>query len=66
MKNKHEVSTEAARKRVAAMDAIDGFRDRSVETILAALETGLRSVENQDCLYDAFVMLLDVQKEQPK
>ena len=48
-----------ARKRVAAMDRIDGVCDRHLATICAALEAGLKRPET-GAQFDALVMLLDV------
>lgn len=48
-----------ARKRVMGMDAIDGFKNRHLLTVLAALEAGLKTPSNK-CQYDAFVMLQDL------
>jgi hypothetical protein len=51
-----------AEKRVAEMDRVEGYRERSIGTILAALETGLKHPEN-GAHYDAFVMLTDLRAE---
>ena len=46
----------AARKRVSKMDAIDGFKDRAVETLLAALKAGI-CFPDTGAQFDAYVML---------
>jgi len=54
---------EAAKKRVAEMDEVDGFKDRELATIVQALKTGLRYPDNLEvfgCAFDALVMLADV------
>ena len=48
-----------ARKRVMGMDAIDGFPDFHLLTVLLALEAGLKN-PSKKCQYDAFVMLQDL------
>jgi hypothetical protein len=45
-----------AQERVAQMDAIDGFKDRALATIHAALKCGLQRPET-GAAYDALVML---------
>jgi hypothetical protein len=54
---------EAAKKRVAKLDEVDGYKDRELTTIMLALKTGLRHHDNQEgfgCAFDALVMLADV------
>jgi hypothetical protein len=51
----------AARKRVAEMDEMDGFKDRHLATIVAALRSGLANFEsNYGSEFDALVMLEDL------
>lgn len=49
-----------ARKRVAQMDRVDGFKDRQLRTIELALESGIKCSE--ECLFEALVMLKDINK----
>ena len=53
---------EAARRRVADMDKVDGFPDRDMATIELALHAGLNNT-NGGSAYDALVMLEDVNAE---
>lgn len=46
----------AAKKRICKMDAIDGFKDRAVETLLAALKAGI-CFPDTGAQFDAYVML---------
>jgi hypothetical protein len=48
----------AARKRVSTMDSIDGFKDRFLGTILAAMKAGIFFPET-GAHFDAYVMLED-------
>lgn len=48
-----------AEKRVAEMDSVDGWKDRNLTTILAALEAGLKNPISGGH-YDAYVMLRDI------
>jgi len=48
----------AARKRVSIMDSIDGFKDRFMGTILAAMKAGILFPET-GAHFDAYVMLED-------
>ena len=45
-------------KNVADLDGVDGFKDRYIGTIAAALEAGLRHPET-NAAFDALVMLED-------
>jgi len=45
-----------AKERVSKMDAVDGFKDRHVGTILAALKAGIMYPET-GAQFDAYVML---------
>jgi len=54
-----EADVQAARQRVSDFDEIDGFPNRDLGVILAALEAGLRDTTN-GAQYDAYVMLQDV------
>lgn len=49
---------EKAKKNVSDMDAIDGG-DRSVGTIIAALQAGIRNPDS-NAQFDALVMLMDI------
>jgi hypothetical protein len=51
---------EAAKKRVADMDAVDGFKDRQLTTIVCALRVGLMDEAERGCAFDAFVMLAEL------
>jgi hypothetical protein len=53
-----------AKKRVAELDAVDGFPDRHLGTILSALEAGLKHPKT-GAHYDALVMLEDLVQAQP-
>ena len=46
----------AAKKRISKMDAIDGFKDGAVETLLAALKAGI-CFPDTGAQFDAYVML---------
>ena len=48
-----------AELRVAELDKVDGYADRHADTIMAAMEAGLKKPES-GALFDAFVMLRDV------
>lgn len=61
--NEFEENMDAAKVRVMEMDRLDGFRDRSIQTALFALEAGLRNPES-GAQFDALVMLSDIVKEQ--
>jgi hypothetical protein len=50
-----------AKNRVKSMDEADGFKDRDLNTILLALECGIKRPET-GAQFDAYVMLLDVCK----
>lgn len=52
-----------AKRRVAAFDKQDGFKDRHLGTILTALQAGLKQ-PHTGAQYDALVMLEDLVKEQ--
>ena len=52
-----------AELRVAELDKVDGYADRYANTILAAMEAGIKIPES-GALFDAFVMLRDVVKVQ--
>jgi hypothetical protein len=66
MKNaEFDEGVDNALKRVAAMDKVDGFKDREVLTILGAIEAGIRSGD-KTCLFDAYAMLMDWQIEHQK
>jgi hypothetical protein len=54
-----------ARKNVAGLDKIDGWKNREAGTIYAALEAGLRHPES-NAAFDALVMLEDVWHAQRK
>lgn len=54
-----------AEKNVAALDRVDGHKDRSIGTIIAALECGLKSPDT-NAQFDALVMLIDLRKEMHK
>jgi hypothetical protein len=45
-----------AKKRVSKMDSIDGFKNRTVGTILAALKAGI-CFPDTGAQFDAYVML---------
>lgn len=51
---------EAAKKRVAEMDSVDGFKDRALTIILLALRVGLMEETERNCALDAFVMLAEL------
>ena len=54
---------EAAKKRVAEMDEVDGFKDRELATIVQGFKTGLMYHDKEEvfgCAFDALVMLADV------
>ena len=55
-KDNFRTQCDLARVRVADYDRIDGYKDRDLPTIAAAMETGLR-MEDNGPVYDAFVML---------
>ena len=61
-KTEFDANLDEARKTVAAMDKIDGFKPRDPKTIWSALEAGLRRPET-NCAFEALVMLEDVVKE---
>lgn len=56
---KFEKELVAARVRVARLDAIDGTRDRQLNTIYCALHAGLLNPECKS-QFDALVMLEDL------
>ena len=49
-----------ARKRVHSFDKIEGFKNRHISTIMSALKAGINSRMNEDCLFDAYVMLEEI------
>jgi len=53
-----------AQQRVASFDTRDGFQDRKLATIWAALEMGIRKPES-DAHLDAYVMLSDLVERAP-
>ena len=60
MTEAHNQKLAAAEQRVAEMDEVDGFPDRSIGAIIAALDVGLERDDDSPA-YDALVMLLDCQ-----
>lgn len=56
----HARKLAAASKRVREMDAVDGHEDRSIGTLIAALECGLYGTDDGPA-YDALAMLRDIQ-----
>lgn len=56
-----EDNVKAARTSVQEMDAIDGFKDRSILAVLLAVECSLRSPE-LNTGFEAYVMLQDIVK----
>jgi len=56
----HEAKLLAAAQRVAGMDRTQGQEDRSILTLIAALECGLSS-NDDGAAYDALAMLLNIQ-----
>lgn len=56
----HEKKLEAAKLRVARMDENDGAEERSIGTLIAALDAGL-SGNDDGPAYDALAMLKDIQ-----
>jgi len=48
-----------ARSRVAAMDAMDGAKDRELKTILAAIVWGIKNPQTE-AAFEAVVMLEDL------
>ena len=48
-----------ARERVAELDRVDGYRDRTIGCILQAAKCGVREPTN-DASYDAIAMLEDL------
>jgi hypothetical protein len=50
-----------AKKDVAKMDQIDGYKERSIGTIHAALECGLKNPDT-NAAFDALVMLQDLRE----
>ena len=60
MTEAHNQKLQDAKKRVAEMDEVDGFADRSIGTTIAALNDGLKNAHDESA-YDALVMLLDCQ-----
>lgn len=55
----HEQKIAKAENNVKSLDQYDGFKDRYLGTILAALEAGLNRPET-NAHYDALVMLRDL------
>ena len=53
---------ERAKKRVASMDKLDGWKPRDPGTIVAALECGLKRPDT-GAQFDALVMLMDAHRE---
>ena len=51
-----------ARKNIAELDGVDGWKNREIGTIYAALEAGLRRPESNSA-FDALVMLEDLYKQ---
>ena len=60
MTEAHNQKLAAAKTRVAEMDKADGFDDRSIGAIIAALDVGLERDDDSPA-YDALAMLLDCQ-----
>lgn len=48
-----------ATRRVHSMDRVDGYRERSLPTILSAMEAGIRNPDSS-CQFDAYVMLREL------
>lgn len=48
-----------AKVRVMRMDAIDGWANRELPAIAAALRAGIM-IDNEECLFEALVMLCDL------
>lgn len=51
-----------AERTVAALDDVDGVKDRRLRTIVEALECGLRN-PGSNAAFDALVMLRDVEAQ---
>ena len=60
MTEAHNQKLADAKTRVAEMDEADGFDDRSIGAIIAALDVGLERDDDSPA-YDALVMLMDCQ-----
>lgn len=60
--NSFEANKTKAIANVAALDAVDGFKDRELSTIYFALEAGLKKPET-NAQFDALVMLEDLVKK---
>lgn len=61
----HEFISLVARAelRVAELDKVDGYAERHVDTIMAAIEAGIKCPES-GAVFEAYVMLRDVAKIQ--
>ena len=57
-----DIEVKAAQERVAAMDAMDGVKDRQLLTIFLALKAGLQN-PGTGAQFDAFVMMGDIVAE---
>lgn len=55
----------AARKRVTELDRVDGYKDRSLGTIIVALESGISMPGNtHGAEWDALVMLEELRSKE--
>lgn len=62
-KEEFKANIEAAKTRVKSLSGVDGYQDRELETILFALNTGLRRPET-GAAWDALVMLISVVRQE--